>query len=336
MYKAHQAQAEFALRAVRQAANLGRQIQQEMVSPALTKADRSPVTIADYTSQAVIARMLQQTFPGDPLVAEEGSQQLQEPQQERTLAAVTAYVGRIFPQASDQDVCSWIDLGGSEPSDRFWTLDPIDGTKGFLRGEQYVVALALIEGGKVVLAALGAPNLSPTLEPDIGGPGTTVLAVRECGAWVYASETETAIRLEVSSRQDPHAARILRSVEASHTDAAKVGRLRESLGTKADPVLMDSQAKFAILASGGAELIFRLLSPRMPDYREWIWDQAAGSLIVEEAGGEVSDLRGRPLDFSSGRRLERNFGVLVSNRWLHPVALDAIRSVGADQRPEPA
>ena len=43
--------------------------------------------------------------------------------------------------------------------ERFWTLDPIDGTKGFLRGEQYAVALALIVGGEVVVAALACPNL---------------------------------------------------------------------------------------------------------------------------------------------------------------------------------
>ena len=55
---------------------------------------------------------------------------------------------------------------------------------------------------------------------------------------------------------------------------------------------MDSQAKYAVLAAGGGDVNLRLLSPSRPDYREKIWDQAAGSIVVEEAGGRVSDLNG--------------------------------------------
>ena len=63
------------------------------------------------------------------------------------------------------------------------------------------------------------------------------------------------------------------------------------------------------------------------DYHEKIWDQAAGSLVVEEAGGRISDLDGRPLDFTAGRTLARNRGVLASNGHLHEVALQALRQV---------
>ena len=71
-----------------------------------------------------------------------------------------ATAGERAELAGDQ-VCKWIDRGGSNDyKDRFWTLDPIDGTKGFLRGEQYAVALALIVGGEVVVAALACPNLT--------------------------------------------------------------------------------------------------------------------------------------------------------------------------------
>jgi 3'(2'), 5'-bisphosphate nucleotidase len=96
---------------------------------------------------------------------------------------------------------------------------------------------------------------------------------------------------------------------------------------------MDSQAKSLLLAAGEGELIFRLLSPRRPDYAERIWDQAAGAILVEEAGGRVTDLTGAPLEFSAGRTLTRNIGVLASNGLLHDTALDAIRRAGADRRP---
>jgi 3'(2'), 5'-bisphosphate nucleotidase len=77
------------------------------------------------------------------------------------------------------------------------------------------------------------------------------------------------------------------------------------------------------------ELLFRLISPKSPDYEEKIWDQAAGALIVEEAGGKISDLDGKALDFTQGRTLNNNRGVLASNEILHEDALEAIRSVKA-------
>ena len=81
------------------------------------------------------------------------------------------------------------------------------------------------------------------------------------------------------------------------------------------------------MAVGGGEVILRLLSPKRLDYKEKIWDQAAGSLIVEEAGGKVSDLFGRPLDFTAGRTLLNNRGILASNGHLHEQALQALQAV---------
>ncbi|MCU0489714.1 MAG: hypothetical protein MUE67_12290, partial [Anaerolineales bacterium] len=77
------------------------------------------------------------------------------------------------------------------------------------------------------------------------------------------------------------------------------------------------------------ELYLRLLSPKQPDYKEKIWDQAAGSLLVEEAGGKVSDLQGKPLDFTAGRQLLNNHGLLASNSHLHLAALQALAAIQA-------
>jgi 3'(2'), 5'-bisphosphate nucleotidase len=92
---------------------------------------------------------------------------------------------------------------------------------------------------------------------------------------------------------------------------------------------MDSQAKYAVLASGHGELYLRLLSPKRPDYREKIWDQAAGSLLVEEAGGTVTDLHGKSLDFAAGKTLANNRGILASNQHLHLQSVNALRAIGA-------
>ncbi|TFH36214.1 MAG: 3'(2'),5'-bisphosphate nucleotidase [Anaerolineales bacterium] len=334
MFELYAEEARFALQAVRRAANLCRQIQAEMVSPAITKADQSPVTVADYASQSLVGQMLMQDFPRDRLVAEEDSQTLRQDANGATLARVTSYIQRMLPEADRQQVCAWIDHGGQEPEKRFWTYDTIDGTKGFLRGDQYVTALALIEDGQVVVAALGCPNLDRTMQPNVGGEGTSVVAVRGQGCYGFGMDGDARVRLHVSERDETHMARLLRSFESDHTHEGKMAQLVEALGTNTDPVLMDSQAKYAVLAAGGGDLLFRLLSPANPDYEEKIWDQAAGSLIVEEAGGQVTDLRGEGLDFRQGRTLRANVGVLASNGRLHAQALEALRTVGADRRPE--
>ena len=327
-------EAKFAARVVSLAAKLCREIQSEMVTQALEKSDRSPVTVADFASQAVVARLIMDTYPQDPLIAEEASQTLRAAEGAKTLEAVTAYVARIHEGAEPEDVCRWIDHGDGKTADRFWTLDPIDGTKGFLRGDQYVTALALLEAGQVVVGALGCPNLNHQIEPEIGGGGLVVVAIRGQGCWALSMEGKSLGKLSVSTITDPGQARVLRSFESDHTDSGKLEQVIERLDTAHPPVLMDSQAKYALMAAGKGDLLFRLLSPAQPGYVEKIWDQAAGSIVVEEAGGKVTDLRGTPLDFTCGRGLTENIGVLASNERLHDDALDIVRSIGADRRLE--
>ena len=88
---------------------------------------------------------------------------------------------------------------------------------------------------------------------------------------------------------------------------------------------MDSQAKHVTVAAGASDLLIRF--PPHPEFHDAVWDQAPGSLLVEEAGGHVTDLAGNPLDFTTGRRLLRNRGMLASNGVLHTAALEKIRRV---------
>jgi len=315
----------------RKAARLMRVIQRETVVSSLTKGDKSPVTIADFASQALIGYMLYTAFPDIPMVAEETSTALRAPAGADLLTQVTSYVQRVIPDATEESVCAWIDHGGADSGKQFWVLDPIDGTKGYLRGDQYAVALALVEDGKVQLGALGCPNLTDASTPDPDGPGCVVLAALGQGAWVssLAGNDNEWRQLGVSDREDGSQARLMRSFESGHTDVGLIDHIADHLGVQVEPVRMDSQAKYAVLASGGGEVILRLLSPKRPDYREKIWDQAAGSLILEEAGGRITDLDGKPLDFTQGRLLVKNRGVLASNGYLHKVLLQTLATLKA-------
>ena len=88
---------------------------------------------------------------------------------------------------------------------------------------------------------------------------------------------------------------------------------------------MDSQAKYGILARGEATLYLRVPSSSEPGYKENIWDHAAGSIIAEEAGGKVTDVLGRPLDFSCGIKMVKNHGIMASNGILHDAILKALK-----------
>jgi 3'(2'), 5'-bisphosphate nucleotidase len=155
-----------------------------------------------------------------------------------------------------------------------------------------------------------------------------VIAARGQGAWTTSLVAPGLFdRLHVSQRKDPAMGRILRSYEEGHTNVSQLERLAHLLQVKPEPVRMDSQAKYGVLAAGKGDAILRLLSTEKPDYREKIWDHAAGSVIVEEAGGKVSDLSGKPLDFRKGRTLEDNRGVLATNGWLQDAFLEALKTV---------
>jgi 3'(2'), 5'-bisphosphate nucleotidase len=323
----------FGLNAVYLAANLAMEIQGDMVSEAITKDDRSPVTVADFAAQAVVGYLLDRSFPGELLVGEEQSDVLRSPDERDTLEKITGYVSRVMPGATTEQVCDYIDRGGDSPGSVYWTLDPIDGTKGFLRGDQYATALAFVKDGEVELGVLGCPNLNPDLKGKSQRGGSLLIASRGEGSWITRLENYDKLdqfeRLSVSQRSDPAESRLLRSFELGHTNSDQVDAIQREMGVNANPIRMDSQVKYALLAAGEGEIYLRLLSPNRLDYKEKIWDQAAGSIIVEEAGGVVTDLDGERLDFSQGRTLKINRGICASNGIIHDRILEAIRKVRA-------
>jgi len=316
-----------ALVAVRQAGLLCRAVQAGIDPGALAKKDRSPVTIADFGSQALVCRILGEAFPTDPVIGEEDASALQEAGNETMLDRVVQQVSDVIGDTDADQVCRWIDRGNAKTySPRFWTLDPIDGTKGFLRGQQYAIALALVIGGEIELAVLGCPNLGPVLDGD-RGDGTVLVAIRGAGTWQLPLIGEAdPVRVRASDESNPTRIRFCESVEAAHSAHGDSARLATHLAIAAAPARLDSQAKYAVVARGEAEAYLRL--PRDNKYREKVWDHGAGVLCVTEAGGRVSDVLGRGLDFTRGDQLEDNLGVIVSNGAVHDTVLGALETLG--------
>ena len=311
-----------ALTAVRAASDVCRGAQGRLLAGhTLTKGDESPVTIADFAAQAVVCAELTDSLGAIEMIGEEESDDLRAPDAAELLEAV---VGLVASQRGDAvssgAVLDWISVGSSAgTTDRYWTLDPIDRTKGFLRGEQYAIALGLIEHGEVILGVLGCPNLP---NPD----GTGAIFARTAGthqAWYGSAATPQPVR--VAAPVNLAEARFCESVESGHSNQDHSALIAARLGITAEPYRIDSQCKYAAVARGDASIYLRL--PTRADYVEKIWDHAAGKFVVEQAGGVVTDVNGALLDFSHGAILQANSGVVATDGRFHDQVIDAVQSV---------
>ena len=310
---------------VAEACALTRRVQNDVVANAdsLTKSDRSPVTLADLTVQAVIGYRLSALFPDDAFLAEENSDSLDA--SPTMPGKVGMLVRSAVPGLDETHIAAALDRGNHPggADGRHWVLDPVDGTKGFLRGQQYAIALALVDEGRVVVGSLGCPNLPAPGERG-NGTGWIFHAARGAGAWATPCGGGEAAAATVDSIADSAAATFCESVEAAHAAHSVQAGIARRLGITREPYRIDSQCKYAVLARGEASIYLRL--PRDESYREKVWDHAAGTLVVTEAGGRVSDLDGRPLDFSKGRLLGSGRGIVCTNGAIHDRVLEACRA----------
>ena len=172
---------------------------------------------------------------------------------------------------------------------RLWVVDPIDGTRDFLRNRPgWCVSIALVEDRVPVLGALAAPQR-----------GELWTAARGEGSW------RNGARLKVSPRADLPGARV---------PADQLPRVDGDLVAVSKPNSI--ALRIAMVAAGEADLLATL---------RWgfEWDIAAAALIAEEAGAIVSGALGQPLAFNTA--FGEAFGVLVATPGIHAAAVDRLR-----------
>jgi 3'(2'), 5'-bisphosphate nucleotidase len=313
-----------AIEAVRAASRLCRSVRDTFSDALATqKADQSPVTVADLGSQVLISLALASAFPDDQVMGEEDASQVRGDAPGTIREALGAQLAVTSPGLDGRAIEAALDrcAGAGGPTGRWWTLDPVDGTKGFLRGGQYAVALALVEAGEVRLGVLGCPNLERT----DGRTGSLFVAERGGGTWELALDGDpTPTRVQVAPITDPSDARYAESLEAAHSAQDEAGAIAERLGITEAPLRLDSQAKYGLVARGDASVYLRIPHG---GYVENIWDHAAGAIVVTEAGGIVSDVDGAQLDWTTGRRLTRNRGIIAAPTGIHAAVVATARSV---------
>ena len=205
------------------------------------KKDASPLTIADRASHDFLVESLKPLIPDASVISEESEE---------------ATNGTI------------------DSTNTSWLVDPLDGTKEFLKGtDEFTVNIALMKEGLPVLGVVHAPAL-----------GLTYYGVRNLGSWRQVAN-EPAI--PISTRR-PDSSRL--AVVASKDHAGPlVGAM---LARLTDPQLqsMGSSLKFCLVAEGKADIYLRDL-PTME------WDTAAAQCVVEAAGGAIYTLGGEPLRY---------------------------------------
>ncbi|KAM0312789.1 hypothetical protein ACHAO8_006071 [Botrytis cinerea] len=342
---------EVAQLAVQRAAILTKKVFHEKSKGTLSKDDKSPVTIGDFGAQALIIQAIKKNFPDDEVVGEEEASDLRENSQLRDQIWELVEASKLSdpeaekvlggPVESVDAMLDAIDAGNSAggAKGRIWALDPIDGTKGFLRGGQYAVCLALMVDGDVKVGVLGCPNLpvddSALLSADAGkdasddeGKGVLFSAVLGQGATSRPLGTGALGKgqsIQMKPVTDLTQATFCESVEAGHSSHGDQHAIATKLGVTKASVRMDSQAKYGSIARGAGDIYLRL--PVSATYQEKIWDHAAGDLIVREAGGQVTDSVGRRLDFSKGRTLAENKGVVAAPAAIHSHVLEVVKEV---------
>ncbi|XP_006455295.1 hypothetical protein AGABI2DRAFT_209718 [Agaricus bisporus var. bisporus H97] len=338
-----------AISAVRRACIVTQKVFETMVKgDHFTKSDESPVTVGDFAAQALISQIIHTVFPDDPIVGEEDASELYSPEKKEILHNITSIVNEgltadrldyekedwaigLGRDISPQEVRENIDRGKHNGGNvgRMWTIDPIDGTKGFLRGGQYAVCVSLILDGEPVVGVIGCPNLPHDLNNPEGKKGWIFSAVKEQGAQRFTINGLDPIPLAMPS-VSPESIVVLESVESGHSSHSFNSRVRELLTLKEPSLQMDSQAKYCSLAMGRGHLYLRM--PTRPDYEEKIWDHAPGALLIKEAGGQVTDSRGKQLNFGLGRTLGKNHGVVACGSEVHSTVIDSVQAALEESR----
>jgi 3'(2'), 5'-bisphosphate nucleotidase len=218
----------------------------------MSKADDSPVTLADQQAEALILDLLAKAWPQVPAVAEE--------------AVATDGAPAVAPA-------------------RYWLIDPLDGTRGFVQGkEAFTVNIALVENGRLLAGVVSAPALGVTWRTGLKGAERRAFGE----AW-------RAIKV----RERPNVGVALLSHSITDEEAERLMR-QNGCGVWQG---MDSSLKFCLIAEGRFDAY-----PRTGPTHEW--DTAAGQAVLEAAGGRVLGGDGQPLAYGKPAFLNGPFNAL--------------------------
>lgn len=246
-----------------------------------TKEDKSPVTVADLLHQSQVQQMIHDHFSGDGLVCEEPRSMQEQVVEEASRVSTRYYGTHLRPEVITLPNAGRIT----------WMLDPIDGTKGYLAGRYYAIALGFFKDGKPHFGAMAVPHapradktrIDNALAFAISGKGAWIAAINESGALGFVP-----LETERENHQPPY--RIAVSLEHG-------GGLGEAVESgEVQTARMDSQAKYLAVAANEMDAYLR--KSRGDGGSDVTWDHMPGALIAREAGCTVCNFDGSPIEFA--------------------------------------
>jgi 3'(2'), 5'-bisphosphate nucleotidase len=235
------------------------------------KADDSPVTVADRLADALIVAGLRDHFPDDAVLSEEAP-----------------------------------DDGTRLHKPRVWMVDPIDGTKDFIRGlDGYAVMIGLLDGDRPVVGVVYQPVAAKLYQARLGD-----------GAWLSRG-AGAPTRLQVSTIADLDKIRMVAS--RSHRTAT-IDRVRERLGISDELNVGSVGLKLGLIAEGVRDLYVN------PSGHSKLWDTCGPEAILVEAGGRLSDAHGQPLRWRDPE-LGNVRGLIASNAIVHDAVVEKLAAL---------
>jgi 3'(2'), 5'-bisphosphate nucleotidase len=261
----------------------------------IEKQDHSPVTLADYAGQIYINHHLKKHFPKDQIIAEEHIKDLTD-RQERIIR--TCFQDLNIPIKKFE---SSLNYRGTT-SRRQWTVDPIDGTKGFIANLSYSIGIGFMVNTEPIVSAIASPNF------DERGLG---IFRAELGQGAEASYNKKKFQsIHVSNELDLSKAKVCISLHNVSEKTLKF--LKKHNIRKSSQLQMDGMGKFCKVADGTADYYFHLNRSKM-----FVWDYCPGDLLVREAGGKSTDIKNNRLKFRDNLCVISAPGYVFCNNAIH-------------------
>ena len=261
------------------------------------KEDDSPVTIADYATQIYIINKILEQFPEDQIIAEEDDNSFIDNKAKRSINSCY----KALNIGENINIEKTLMIKDKKKTSRQWTVDPIDGTKGFQKGLSYAIGVGFMKKSDPKICAIAVPNYK-----KFGN--TSFFAEKDKGS-KFATNISEFKPIKVSHQSQLKQAKLCHSLHYDEPWVMDFAKRAEITNF----IQIDSMTKFCMIADGTADLYVKPMNKS----RSFAWDFLPGILLVQEAGGTVSDLRGNKIEFNNDKCIVSTPGLIASNSIIH-------------------
>lgn len=268
------------------------------------KEDDSPVTIADYATQIYIINKIMEQFPGDQIIAEEDDNSFLDHKAKRSINSCYEALN-IGENINIEKTL----MKKDKYSKRQWTVDPIDGTKGYQKGLSYAIGIGFMINSDPKICTIAVPNYKKF--------GKAIFIAEKDNGSKFAINNSEFKPINVSPQSQLKQAKMCHSL---HYDEPWV----MDFATRAEIanfVQIDSMAKFCMIADGTADLYVKPMNKS----RSFTWDFLPGILLVQEAGGTVTDLQGNSIELQNDKCVVSAPGLIASNSIIHDDIIEKLK-----------